>query len=65
MNELLRRFQKSPGLVIGTAAVIGLALGTGVVPIPALGRLSLARPVAPPAAAPAAPPPPPDPLDSY
>lgn len=61
MNDLIRALKRNPALVIGTAAVVGLALGTGIVPIPGI------RPPAPkPAAAPAGPPPPPpDPLDAY
>ena len=60
MNELIRTFKKNPLLLIGTAAVIGLALGTGAIPLPGL------RPSAPAApAAAATPPPPPDPLDAY
>lgn len=63
MNDLLKLARRNPLLVIATAAVIGLAAGTGVLPIPLLARPA---PPAPPPAAPAAPPPPPpDPLDAY
>jgi len=62
VNQLLRTLKKNPALVIGTAAVIGLALGTGAIPLPAIRGLAPA-PASP--AAPATPPPPPDPLDAY
>lgn len=62
MKKLLAFVRKNPSVAIATAAVAGLALGTGVIPLPGLGSI---RPAAAPAAAPAAPPPPPDPIDAY
>jgi hypothetical protein len=60
MKDIIKLFRRYPIAVIGTAAIAGLALGGGVIPLP---RFGLGRPA--PAAAPATPAPPPDPIDAY
>jgi hypothetical protein len=60
MKDIVKLLRRYPLAVIGTAAIVGLALGGGVIPLPGIG---LGRPA--PAAAPATPAPPPDPIDAY
>jgi hypothetical protein len=64
VKDLLAFIRKNPVVAIATAAVAGLALGTGVIPL-SLPRLGAMQAVPSTKAAPAAPPPPPDAIDAY
>lgn len=64
MNGLLKLIRKNPMLAIGTVAVVGLALGTGAIPLP-FPSLQMRQAAPSTTAKPAVPPPPPDPIDAY